>query len=174
MTHLSRHLTDAQAQGFLDGLLGDAEAAEVAAHADACPACNGLVESYRSLCRSLEDLSTVPELPVDFTADVLERVERVERAAARERRAAVAVVAGAFLALVAVTLAGGFHGWIPATAQFADQVGVLAQALRLGAQVLPILASALRLPLAVGTVLLAVPLILALSPLLPSLRTEAT
>ena len=174
MTHLSRHLTDDQAQGLLDDLLGDAEKAEVAAHADACPACSGLVESYRSLCHSLEDLATAPELPVDFTASVLERVERVERAAARERRAAVAVAAGAFLALIAVTLAGGFHGWIPATAHFADQIGVLAQALRLGAQVLPILASALRLPLAVGTILLAVPLFFALSRFLPSLRTEAT
>ena len=173
MTNLSGHLTDAQAQRLLDGLLRDGEAGEVAAHAEACPECAELVESYRALALALEELPA-PELPLDFTAGVLERVEQAERTAARERRAAVAVLAAAAGGLVAALLLGGVAGWLPSATRLADQLGALSRALQLGAQILPPLVGAVRLPLAACAALLAFPLLFALSRFIPSPRTEAT
>ncbi len=173
MTNLSGHLTDAQAQRLLDGLLRDGEADEVAAHLDACPECAALVDSYQALSLALEELP-VPELPADFTAGVLERVELTERAAARERRAAVAVLGAAAAGLVAALVLGGIAGWLPLATRFADQLGSLSRALQLGAEVLPPLLGAVRFPLAALAALLAFPLLFALSRFIPSPRTEAT
>jgi anti-sigma factor RsiW len=173
VTNLSGHLTDAQAQRLLDGLLRDGEAGEVAAHLDACPDCAALVESYQALSLALEQLPS-PELPADFTAGVLERVEVAERAAARERRAAAAVLAAAAAGLAAALVLGGIGGWLPSASRLADQLGALSHALQLGAQVLPPLLGAIRLPLAALATLLAFPLLFALSRFIPSPRTEAT
>jgi anti-sigma factor RsiW len=172
MTTLTGHLTDAQAQRLLDGVLRPGEAAEVEAHAAGCAACAALVESYRALSQALDALP-VPELPADFTAGVLERVERHDRIVARERRAAVAVVAGALAALAAALVVFGADAWVPAATRFADQLGQVAHALRLGAQVLPPLLGVLRLPIAAAAAALALPLVLALSRFIPSPRTEA-
>ena len=147
MNTLAGHLTDAQAQRLLDAALLSDEAAEVEDHVAGCAACAALVDSYRELALSLDALP-VPELPADFTAGVLERVERRERIVARERRAAAAVVVGALLALAAAVVGGGGGAWIPAATRFADQLGAVAHALRLGAEVLPPLLGTLRLPIA--------------------------
>ncbi|HVO19526.1 MAG TPA: zf-HC2 domain-containing protein [Anaeromyxobacter sp.] len=172
MNTLTGHLTDAQAQRLLDGALLPAEAVEVEAHAAGCEACAVLVDSYRELALSLDALPA-PELPADFTAGVLERVARRERTVARERRAAAAVVVGALLALAVAVIAGGGAAWIPAATRFADQLGDVAHALRLGAEVLPSLWGVLRLPVAVTSAALCIPLLLALSRFIPSPRTEA-
>ena len=172
MNTLAGHLTDAQAQRLLDGVLLPAEAAEVEAHAAGCEACAELVDSYRELALSLDALPA-PELPADFTAGVLERVARHERIVGRERRAAAALVAGSLLALAAALIAGGGGAWIPAATRFADQIGEVAHALRLGSQVLPPLWGALRVPVAATSAALCIPLLLALSRFIPSPRTEA-
>jgi anti-sigma factor RsiW len=170
---ISGHLTDAQAQRLLDGVLLEGESSQVEAHVAGCGACAALVESYRVLSLALDALP-VPDLPDDFTAGVLERVERRERTVARERRAALAVVGVAVLALATALLVGGGGAWIPAATRFADQVGSVAHALRLGAEVFPPLVGALRLPIAALAAALTLPLLLALSRFIPSPRTEAT
>ena len=85
------HLTDAQAQQLADGLAEPALAGALEAHAAGCPGCGALLESYRILGEALGDLS-VPELPADFTASVLDRIEVAELAQARERRLAFTVL----------------------------------------------------------------------------------
>ena len=76
MTTFTGHLTDAQAQRLVDGVLSTAEAPEVERHAAACLECQALVESYRMLEGALDALAE-PELPDDFTFGVLARALRI-------------------------------------------------------------------------------------------------
>ena len=173
MTPSGAHLTDIRAQQLLDGVLPAADAARAVDHAASCPGCAALLESYRALSFALEALPG-PDLPDDFTAGVLQRVEERERAVSRERRAAIAVLGGIVAALAAALLVGGNAAWVPTAARLADQLGAVTQTLRLGAQVLPPVVSLLRLPIAAACAALCLPLIFALSRLIPSPRTEVT
>ncbi len=165
------HLDDAQAQRLAEGSLPAGEERAAAAHADACPACAGLVESHRALQAALNGLSR-PDAPPDVTRGVLEQVERRERAAARDGWAALATGAAALVAMAAAVLAGAHHLWVPAATGLAEQLGVVAGALHLGAEVLPGLLGSLRLPAAAGCALLAFPLLLTL-PRLAAARRKA-
>jgi anti-sigma factor RsiW len=170
---IGAHLDDERAQQLVDGALPPAEAARAAEHAAGCPGCAALVESYRALSLELDALPG-PDLPDDFTASVLARVEDRERALARERRTAVAVLGAIALGLVGALVVGGNGAWVPAATELAGRLGSMTHTLRLGAQVLPPVLGALRLPIAVACAGLILPLLLALSRLIPSPRTEAT
>lgn len=173
MIPIGVHLTDVRAQQLVDGVLPPAEAAEASDHAASCPDCAALLESYRVLSVALDALPG-PELPEDFTAGVLQRVEERERSVSRERRTAVAVLCGIAVALAAALLVGGNAAWVPTAARLADQLGAVSQTIRLGAQVLPPVVSGLRLPIAAVCAALCLPLLLALSRVIPSPRTEVT
>jgi anti-sigma factor RsiW len=158
MTH---HLDDVAAQRLAEGGLPAEEEARAGAHVARCPDCALLLESHRALAAALDGLD-LPEVPADFTAGVLAEVARRERAAARDRRA-VAIIGGATLAGLAVALAAGARpAWIPAATELAEQLGIVVSAFHLGAEVLPGLLGALRLPLAAACALLALPLVLTL------------
>jgi anti-sigma factor RsiW len=171
MTTISGHLTDAMAQRLVDGLLDAGRDAGAEAHAASCPACAALVESYRLLGDALDDLD-VPALPTDFTASVLQRIDEVESAQARERRLAVAVLAGILLVAVGALVAAGAGGLGTTVGQLADQLGQATQALRIGRGVVPSLVTAVRLPLLVGAAAVAIPLLFGLTRLMPAPRTE--
>jgi anti-sigma factor RsiW len=172
MTTFTGQLTDAQAQRLVDGVLLADEALEVEAHVRGCLECEALVAEYRALGDALSDLE-LPPLPSDFTEGVLALVETRERAVARERRIALGIAAGVLAALVVVAALLGAGTWAPAAAELVDSLGSAGRALRLGAQVLPPLFSALRLPIALACAALAFPLVVALSRLMtPSPRTE--
>jgi anti-sigma factor RsiW len=171
MTTISGHLTDAMAQRLVDGLPDPERDAGAEAHAAGCPACAALVESYRLLGGALDDLE-VPALPAGFTASVLERIDRVEAARSRERRLAVAVLAGSLALAAGALVAAGVGGLASTVGGLADGLGQAAQALRLSKGVLPALLSALRLPLLVGAAAVAVPLLFGLTRLMPAPRTE--
>lgn len=173
MTPFTGHLTDEQAQRLCDGALPEAEATLAEAHAGRCAACGALVESYRILGAALEDLE-LPELPADFTAGVLDRIDQRERLAARERRVALGVCAAALVAIAAVAaVAIGGASWTAAVTGLADRLGATGRALRLAAEVLPPVLSAVRVPLAVACAVAFLPLLFALSRLMtPSPRTE--
>ncbi len=171
MTTISGHLTDAMAQRLVDGMLDPVADAGAEAHALGCPACAALVESYRVLGDALGDLE-LPLLPADFTAGVLGRIDALETARARERRAAAAVLAATLAVAAGALAASGVGGLASAVGGLADGLGELAQAFRLSKGVVPGLLSALRLPLLVGAAACALPLLLALSRLMPAPRTE--
>jgi len=173
VSHSDRHLTEALAQQWVDGVLPGPEAARVAQHAAACPGCAALAASYRALSLALDALPG-PEVPDGFTAAVLTRVEARERSASRERRAATAVLAGIGVALAAALLIGGNGAWVPSAANLAEQLGTVTSALRLGAQVLTPVVEVLRLPIAALCAALCLPLLYALSRLTLSSRTEAS
>jgi len=164
------HLTEEQAQELVDGLLAPREAEPLEAHLGACRSCHALVESYQALCQALDALP-LPELPADFTAGVLERVDAQERVRARERRTALAVVAGTLGALAAALLAAGARTWAPAAGHLAGDLGATLRAVRLGADVLPPVVTALRLPIVLACAALSAPVLYALSRL-TSPRTE--
>jgi anti-sigma factor RsiW len=172
MTTVSGHLTEAQAQRLLDGMLDATTDTGVEAHVACCQECCALVDSFSALGNALGDLP-VPELPADFTARVMCCIEDAERAAARERRWAFGVAA-AVLAMAAVSLgAAGASGLGHAVSTVSDQLDLAAQAIRVGAGVLPGLFSALRLQLLLATSALALPIIYGLSRLMPAARTES-
>jgi anti-sigma factor RsiW len=171
MTSFTGHLTDAQAQRLLDGVLLDAEAAEVEAHAASCQACQALVESYQALGDALGALE-LPELPADFTAGVLARIDVRERTVARERRFAAAVCAGVLVALVAAVILAGAGTWAPVASRVVNGLGTAGWALRIGAEVVTPIVSALRLQLALLCAAVALPVLFLLSRLMPAPRTE--
>lgn len=171
MTTISGHFTDAMAQRLVDGMLDPVADAGAEAHALGCPACAALVESYRALGDALDDLA-LPPLPADFTAGVLDRIAALETARSRERRAAAAVLAGILAVAAAALVVSGVGGLASAVGGVADGLGEMTQALRLSRGVVPSLLSALRLPLLVGAAACALPLLLALSRLMPAPRTE--
>jgi anti-sigma factor RsiW len=173
VTTSSGHLTDGQAQRLLDEALRAGEASEVNAHAAACRRCAALVDSFRELSRALDRLPG-PDLPDDFTAGVLQRVDRRERIAARERRTAVAVLGAALAAMLLAVLLGGNGAWGPTATRLAEQFGAASHALQVWVEVLPPVLGALRVPIAGVCAVLALAFFVALSRFIPSPRTEAT
>jgi anti-sigma factor RsiW len=171
MTPFDGHLDDAQAQRLVDDALVDAEAAQVRAHARSCADCRALVDSYRALDDALSGLE-LPPLPADFTEGVLSRIDANERALARERRLAVGILVGVLAAAVAVFAAAGAAAWAPAVARASRGLGDVLLASRVVSGAVPTLVSALRLELLLAVALLAVPLLLALSRLIPAPRPE--
>jgi anti-sigma factor RsiW len=171
MTTFTGHLTDAQAQRLADGALDPARDGEVELHAAGCAGCAALVASYRALAEALSGLEQ-PEVPVDFTAEVMARVEERSRAVARERRLSVVILGAAISAVAGVLLAAGAAGLATTASDLAEGLGVAARVLRLGADVVPAFVSAARLPLLLAAAAAVVPLLLALSRLMPSPRLE--
>jgi len=172
MTTLSGHLTDAQAQRLLERALDPRSDAGVAEHAASCAGCGALVESFRALEEALGDLR-VPELPADFTAQVMARIDVVERAAARERRWAFGIAAAVIL-VAGVSLAGaGATGLGNAVSTVSERLDLAGRTLRVGLGVLPGLLSALRLQLLLATTALSLPIFYGLSRLMPSARAES-
>jgi hypothetical protein len=173
----SGHLTDAQAQRLLEGALEPGHDDGVRTHVECCPHCCDLVDSYRALSESLDGLDRVlapPPLPDDFTAGVLCCIEERERAAARERTVALGVVAAAVVAAASAFALAGASAWAPVVSRWIDAAGDLARAWHVGAGFVPSLLSALRLHIIIAASVLALPLLLALSRLVPAPRTQTT
>jgi anti-sigma factor RsiW len=171
MTTVSGHLTDALAQRFVDGILPAAEEAEVSRHAAGCVECQAMIESYRMLTSALEDLE-LPALPADFTQGVLARIDAQERAAARERRYALGILAAVVGATAAVFVVLGAGAWAPVLSSVADHLGGAARVLKIGAGFVPAVVSALKLQIILVVAAFALPLLIALARLMPAARTE--
>jgi anti-sigma factor RsiW len=171
MTTVSGHLTEAQAQRLLDGQLDPASDSGVEAHVACCAECCALVDSFAALGEALSGLSA-PELPADFTATVMARIDDVDRAAARERRWAFGLAAAVLLVAVASVTAAGATGLANVVSTVSEQLELAGRALRVGVGVLPGLLSALRLPLLLATTALSLPILYGLSRLMPAARTE--
>lgn len=168
---LTGHLSDAEAQRLVDGALSEAEAPALERHVASCSACQATVATYRMLAAALEDLD-VPELPADFTDGVLARVDARERAAARERKHAVAILAAVALATVAAFAIAGASAWAPVVSTSADLLGSAVRAFRIGWSFLPDVVGALRFQIIFAAAALALPLLLALARLMPAPRAE--
>ena len=167
MTTLTGHLTDALAQRLVDGQLSGAEAPEVERHVAGCAECQATVETYRLLASALDDLA-VPDLPVDFTEGVLARIETAERAAARERRHAIAIFGGVVAAAALAFVVAGAAAWAPTVSRLADGFGSVAYALQVAGSFVPKVVSLLRFQIILAAAVLALPLLLALSQLMPA------
>jgi len=156
------HLDDERAQQLLDGLLPAPAAAEATEHLAGCQGCRLLVDSYRALAQALDGLDTGAP-PADFTEGVLARIDERERAVARERRAALAVLGGAAaVAIALLAAAGGAAAWAPVLSRAGDLLGAAATGLSVAADVLAPVVGALRLQIAAASALAAVPLLVAL------------
>lgn len=171
MTTRSRHLSDADAQRLVDGALPEAEAPALERHLAGCAACQATVETYRMLTAALDDLEA-PPLPPDFTDGVLARIDVRERAVARERRHALAILATVVLATSAAFAAAGASAWAPVVSSAAEVFAGALRAARIGADFVPTLVSALRPQIILAAAVLALPLLLALSRLMPAPRAE--
>lgn len=168
MTLLAGHLTDDQAQLVADGV---PPGAEVEQHLAGCAACQASVAAYRLLASALEDLE-LPELPTDFTDGVLARIDVRERALARERKHAVAILSGVVFATVAAFAVAGASAWAPVVSSAADLFGSTVRVLRIGSSFVPDLVGALRFQIIFAAAVISLPLLLALARLMPAARTE--
>jgi len=163
---MNHHLTDELAQSLVDGLLPVTLRGECESHAAGCAECQVLVESYRVLGDALADLDA-PLPPPDFTDGVMERIAVRERVNAWERRLALGIVgAAACIALVIFAFAGA-SAWAPVLSRVSDRLGEAASAITLGANVLSPILRALRLQIALGCTAVGLPLLFALSRLVP-------
>jgi anti-sigma factor RsiW len=172
MTTPNGHLTDALAQRLVDGALPEDETLVAEAHVASCAACAAEVEAYRLLSSSLDDLGQ-PALPADFTEGVLARIDAQEGALARERRHAVAILAGVIAATAAAFVVAGAGAWAPTLSSAADLFGSVVRVLQVGSTFVPEIVSALRLQIVLAAAALALPLLLGLVRLIPApQRTE--
>jgi anti-sigma factor RsiW len=169
---MSGHLGDEQAQAFVDGLLGGAEREACRAHAAACADCQLLVDSYRALAAALEELEA-PAPPAGFTAAVLQRIDVAEAQRAWERRLALGIL-GAAAGLAALLFAlSGAGAWAPLAARLVDALGAAITTTTVVREVAAPLLHALRLQIVLGCAALGLPLLFALSRLVPR-GAEAT
>ena len=163
---MSGHLRDEQAQALVDGLLDGSERAACSAHAAGCADCRLLVESYRALSAALEDLDA-PAPPAGFTAAVLQRIDVAEAQRAWERRLALGIL-GAAAGLAALLFAlSGAGAWVPLAARLVEALGTALTTTTLVREVASPLLQALRLQIALGCAALGLPLLFALSRLVP-------
>jgi anti-sigma factor RsiW len=160
------HLSDELAQSLVDGLLPQATRAECQAHADRCESCRVLVESYVALAGALDDLEA-PLPPPDFTDVVMERIEAHEQVRAWERRLAFGILGAAACAACLIFAYLGASAWAPVVSRISDVVGRAVMAASIGADVLAPLVRALRLQIALGCAAVGLPILFALSRLVP-------
>jgi len=168
---MNAHLTDELAQSLVDGLLPEQARAQHQAHVDGCASCRALVESYAALADALDDLDA-PLPPPDFTDAVMERIAAVEQVRAWERKLAFGILGAASLVACAIFVYLGAGAWVPVVARISQGLGGAVRALAIGTDVLSPLVSALRLQIALGCAALGLPLLFALSRLVPN-RAEA-
>ncbi len=168
---MNPHLTDELAQDLADGLVAQGRRAECEAHAASCSECWALVESYRALVDALDGLEA-PSPPPDFTDAVMERIEVRERVWARDRRLAFGIAAVVALLAAAAFAFAGASAWAPAVSRVSGKVGALATVMSVGSDVLAPILRALRVQIALGCTALCLPLLYALSRLVPR-RAEA-
>jgi anti-sigma factor RsiW len=160
------HLSDELAQSLVDGLLPAPMRAECQAHADRCDACRLLVESYVALGDALDGLDA-PLPPPDFTDVVMQRIEAREQVRVWERRLAFGILGAAACAACLIFAYLGAGAWAPVV------VGRATTVASVGADVLAPLLRALRLQIALGCAALGLPLLFALSRLVPR-RSEVS
>jgi anti-sigma factor RsiW len=163
---MNPHLSDELAQSLVDGLLSDRTRAECQAHVDACEECRAVVESYAALAEALDGLA-VPLPPPDFTDAVMERIDEVEQIRVWERRFAFGILGATALAACVIFAILGASAWAPVVSRITDGLGRVVTAVSVGSDVLSPLVRALRVQIAVGCAALGLPLLLALSRLVP-------
>ena len=159
-----RHLDEDQAQSFLEGLLAADERSRVDAHLESCAPCQELVLSFEALESALSGLP-VAEPPADFTAGVLARIDEREQARSVDQRVVFAVLATVSTTLVVALVLAGQSAWAPAISAVSTSGVRALHALRISADVLSPVVSALRVQIIVASAALAIPLFLALSRL---------
>jgi anti-sigma factor RsiW len=162
-----RHLTEEEAQLLMDGSLPAADEARLRSHHDACPECQALVLSFEALDEALAGLPVV-EPPLDFTAGVMARIDARERSLASERRVAVALLGALALGIAAAVILAGPAAWAPVLSAVSSAAVGLIQVVRLSGGVLGPLVETLRLQILLGAAVLGLPLLLALSRLIPA------
>ncbi|HZZ84494.1 MAG TPA: zf-HC2 domain-containing protein [Anaeromyxobacteraceae bacterium] len=161
------HLDDQAAQLFADGALAPGPRAEAERHAASCAECAALIESYRALGAALEAGLGAPSPPAGFTAGVMDLIDAAEAARAFERRLALGILAVAAAAAAALFVLAGAAAWAPALSRGGALLADLAEAARLGGDVLSPLVRALRLQLAVAAAVAVLVLSALLRPLVP-------
>jgi anti-sigma factor RsiW len=167
----TRHLTDDEAQLLVDGLLPAEDHSRVRQHHDACAECQALVLSFRALDEALAGLP-VAEPPPDFTTGVMARIDARERTVAFERRVAASLLGAMALAIAVLVGLAGPAAWGPVLSALSSGVVRAIQAVRLSGDVLGPVVAALRMQILVGAAVLGLPLLLALSRLIPARQRQ--
>ena len=159
-----RHVDEEKAQAFLEGLLTDGEHASVGAHIESCASCQALVRSFEALEEALSRLP-VAEPPAGFTSGVMARIDAREQARAGERRVVVFVLGAVSAGLAVALLLAGQAAWAPALSAVSSAGVRVLHGLRISADVLSPVVSALRVQIIVTSAAIGLCLLFALSRL---------
>ncbi len=156
-----RHLTEDEAQLYLEDGLAAPERIRTETHLADCPSCQALLLSFEALSEALSALP-LAEPPADFTSAVMARIDEREDARAAERRATLAVLGAVSVSLVVALALAGQSAWAPALSSVSSAAVGALQALRISSDVLSPIVSALRLQIFVVAAAVGIPLLLAL------------
>ena len=159
-----RHLTEDDAQQFLEDGLAAPERSRAEKHLAGCPSCQALVLSFEALSDALSELP-LGEPPADFTAGVMARIDEQEAVRAGERRVTLAVLGAVGVSLAVALALAGQAAWAPALSAASTGAVKALQALRITSDVLSPVVSALRVQIIVAAAAVGIPLTLALSRL---------
>jgi anti-sigma factor RsiW len=161
-------LTDVALQSIADGTLRGPERMLAEQHIEECPRCSAELAIYSGLMLKLNSLCD-PPLPLDFTAGVMQAVQLREQVRDEKHRALLAALPAALIA-VGVLLAWAFSG----------NVGQRVRDLVVGATVVERVAEAtlsvlqaVRVPVALSSLLVLACLLLVLSRALGKMRHAA-
>ncbi len=159
-----RHLTEDEAQRFLEDGLAAPDCSRAETHLAGCPSCQALVLSFEALSDALSGLP-LGEPPADFTAGVMARIDEQEAVRAGERRVILAVLGVVGVSLAVALVLAGQSTWAPVLSAVSTGAVRALQALRITSDILTPVVSALRLQIVVAAAAVAIPLTLALSRL---------
>ncbi len=159
-----RHLTEDEAQLFLEDGLAAPERTWAETHLAGCTSCQALVGSFEALSEALSGLP-LADPPPDFTAGVMARIDERVAVRASERRFAVAVLAAVGVSLAVALALSGQATWAPALSAVSSAGVKALQVLRITSDVLSPVVSALRVQIIVVAAAVGIPLLLALSRL---------
>lgn len=160
------HIDPDRARRFLDGSLPEKERARAEKHVGSCADCQAVLE------RSMEtgvDFSTLrhPLPPAGFTVQVLSRIDVRERERKAERGIALAVLVAATAGAAACFAAAGQPAWVSQLASWTRGVAEASYVLQVLGSVLPAIGRGLRVEIALFCAVLALPLLFAMSRLVP-------
>lgn len=156
-----RHLTEDEAQLYLEDGLAAPERIRTETHLADCPSCQALLLSFEALSEALSALP-LADPPSDFTAAVMARIDEREDARAAERRATLAVLGAVSVSLVVALAVAGQSAWAPALSSVSSAAVGALHAVRISSDVLSPIVSALRLQIFVVAAAVGIPLLLAL------------
>lgn len=92
---------------YTDGLVTEQESEQIQTHLDLCPSCREVVEAFKGEQQFIKETLQTPELPADFTANLLDQLQPypLRQVKQRKKRSRIAAVAAGLVLAAGITVA---------------------------------------------------------------------